>query len=486
MYSSTCSSVRPWLLAWGLLIGLSSFLRTAPAWGQERAAPRPNILFLFADDMRPDTIAALGNPIIKTPHLDELVRAGVVFPRATAGNPVCVTSRAEIITGCSGFRTGALYDQGKVDPQFATWPDTLRKAGYHTWHVGKWHVAGKPLQRGYEETQGLFASGGAKWEVDRKDHNGREITGYRGWVFQSDDGKLFPEKGLGLQPNTSATIADYAIGFLKRKRAKPFFLQVNFTAPHDPLLMPPGYEKRYDPATVPLPPNFLPEHPFDHGNFKGRDELLLPWPRTPKDVRAELAVYYAVISHLDEQIGRIVQALKDSGDLDKTIIIFSSDQGLALGSHGLRGKQNMYEHTIGVPLILSGPGIPKGKQLSAQCYLRDLFPTTCELASVDIPRSVEGKSLVPVLTGKAEAIYPCIFGYFRDVQRMIRTDRWKLIYYPQIGRYQLFDLSSDPQERNDLIADSKFKDVIAELRGRLEQWQKEVKDPLLAKGKAKP
>ena len=138
---------------------------------------------------------------------------------------------------------------------------------------------------------------------------GREVTGYRGWMFQTDDRKLFPEKGVGLTPDISARFADAAIEFIKRRSEKPFFLQVNFTAPHDPLLTPPGFEKTYDPAKMPIPPNFLPEHPFDHGNLKGRDERLLPWPRTRKDIQQDLATYYAVISHMDAQIGRILKAL---------------------------------------------------------------------------------------------------------------------------------------------------------------------------------
>lgn len=218
-------------------------LYSGAVFGQETPSRRPNVVFLLADDLRPDTIAALGNRVIDTPSLDSLVRTGTSFSRATAANPVCMTSRAEIMTGCSSFRNGVLYAQGKIDPRLALWAQTMRNAGYHTWHVGKWHNDGKPTERGFEETQGLFAGGGGKWVVERKDHNGRPVTGYRGAVFQSDDGKLFPEQGVGLQPDTSAVLADHAIRFLKRPRGKPFFLQVNFTAPHDPLLMPPGYEK---------------------------------------------------------------------------------------------------------------------------------------------------------------------------------------------------------------------------------------------------
>jgi arylsulfatase A-like enzyme len=305
------------------------------------------------------------------------------------------------------------------------------------------------------------------------------VTGYRGWVFQTDDRKLFPEKGVGLTPDISNRFADAAVTFIRRKPKKPFFLHVNFTAPHDPLLLPPGYEKMYDPTKMPLPANYLPRHPFDHGNARGRDEVLLPFPRTKKDVREEIAAYYAVISHLDAAIGRILAALEETGQAKETVVIFSSDHGVAIGSHGLRGKQNMYEHTIGVPLIFRGPGIPHGARRDAQVYLRDLFPTTCELAGIEIPKAVEGKSLVGVIRGKEKGVYPQVFGYFKDVQRMIRTDRFKLIHYPKIERYQLFDLRADPNELHDLSGDDGHKAVFAGLRKKLEAWQKEVDDPVL-------
>jgi arylsulfatase A-like enzyme len=271
--------------------------------------------------------------------------------------------------------------------------------------------------------------------------------------------------------------ADAAIRLIKRKPRDPFFLHVNFTAPHDHLLMPPGHEGRYDPEKISLPPNFLPRHPFDHGNFEGRDELLLPWPRTSKDVREDLAVYYAVISHMDEQVGRILEALEQTGQRDETIVIFTSDQGLAMGSHGLRGKQNMYEHTVGTPLIWKGPGVPKGQRTGAQCYLRDLYPTICELVDIDIPGTVQGRSLVPVIRGEEESIYSCVFGHFKNVQRMIRTDRWKLIHYPKVGEFQLFDLTNDPHELNNLADNPKHAEVVKQLHDRLRAWQKNVGDP---------
>ncbi len=442
-------------------------------------AERPNIVFLISDDQRPDTIHALGNKIIRTPNLDRLVKRGTTFTRATCAHPLCVPVRAEILTGCTGFKNGVHPPISQPDLNLATWPNTMRLAGYHTWWVGKWHIAGRPSTRGFADSLGLFSSG-QRPPNPQYDYRSQEVTGYRGWMFQTDDRRLMPEHGYGLTPDISAQFADAAIEFIRRAPAEPFFLQVNFTAPHDPLLIPTSYKNAYDPASIPLPGNFLPRHPFDHGNYSGRDEKLLPWPRTPEAIRSDLAVYYAVISHLDEQVGRILDALDETGQRQNTIIIYSSDHGLALGSHGLMGKQNMYEHTINVPFILAGPGIPEGERQEAQCYLRDLFPTVCELTGVSIPESVQGKSLVPILHRQVSEVYPFIVGYFRDVQRMIRKGHWKFVRYPKINHEQLFDLNSDPLEMHSLIGTAEHQAKADELRVELSDWLRDHDDPLAA------
>lgn len=456
----------------------SGRLMTAHA-GTRQPRGRPNVVFILTDDQRPDTIHALGNPHISTPNLDQLVRDGAVFTRALSPNPICTPSRAEILTGCSGFRNGVLGFGGAIDPRLVTWPQAMRAAGYDTCYVGKWHNNGRPSTHGYGEAYGLFTGGGGKWWKPQVDAHGRPVTGYRGWVFQTDAGKKFPERGIGLTPDISVKFADAALEAIRQRRERPFFLHVNFTAPHDPLLMPPGCKGKYDPSTIPLPKNFLPAHPFDHGNLHGRDERLLPWPRTARDVREDLAVYYAVISHMDEQIGRIVAALRAGGQWDNTLLVFTSDQGLAMGSHGLRGKQNMYDHTLGVPMIFHGPGIPRGRRFDAQMYLRDIYPTVCDLVGVPVPKSVGARSVVPVLRGKSESVHEHVFGHFGKFQRMLRTDRWKLIHYPQIGRWQLFDLRADPLELHDLSVDARRAAVLAELRGKLKAAQEHFRDPLL-------
>ena len=443
------------------------------------AAGRPNVLLIVSDDQRPDTIAALGNGVIQTPSLDRLVSEGTAFTRATCGNPICTPSRAEILSGCSSFRSGVI-DFGKpIDPDLPLMARWFADAGYRTSYVGKWHNDGLPTQRGYSQTNGLYRGGGGKWYEPQVDWAGRPVTGYRGWIFQSDDGTLYPERGVGLTADISEKFADATIELLKQPSDKPFFVHVNFTAPHDPLMVHPKFAEMYDSRKMPLPKNFAEKHPFDHGNYDGRDEQLFAWPRTPEETRGELAAYYAVISHMDAQIGRVLQALETSGELENTIIVFTSDHGLGVGSHGLRGKQSMYEHTIGVPLLMRGPGIPEDKRLPTQCYLRDLFPTLCDLAGLDGPgKKIDGLSLQPALRGDKEQIHPFVVGYFRTFQRMIRDANWKYVEYPQVGRQQLFHISDDPDELNDLSHDAAHNATKATLAASLHHWMQANGDPL--------
>ncbi|MEQ1852044.1 MAG: sulfatase-like hydrolase/transferase, partial [Chthoniobacteraceae bacterium] len=221
-------------------------------------AGRPNILLIVTDDQRADTIHALGNERIETPNLDRLFGKGTVFTRAYAAYPICHVSRAEILTGCSAFRALPKYPAGPIDPALRTFAQAFREGGYRTWYAGKWHNDGLPRQRGYEATRGLFTSGGAAGRSQPEtDGRGHPLTGYRGWTFKTDEGKVEIEKGIGLTPRSSEYIADAAIEFVSAsKKEEPFFLHVNFTAPHDPRLWPAGQEHRYDPARIPLPRNF--------------------------------------------------------------------------------------------------------------------------------------------------------------------------------------------------------------------------------------
>jgi arylsulfatase A-like enzyme len=438
--------------------------------GTASVCAAPNILFIVSDDQRPDTIHALGNAVIETPNLDRLVARGTSFTRAYAGYPICHVSRAQILTGTHAFKALLQYPDGAIDPKLATLAGTLQKCGYHTCYSGKWHNDGHPMQRGYTTTSGLYSSGGGKGTTQPEiDDRGRPLTGYRGWTFKDDQNKAELDKGAGLQPDNSRHIADGAIRAIQTApKDKPWLVHVNFTFPHDPRQWPAGMKNRYDPAMMPLPANFATKHPFDHGNIDGRDEQLLPTPRVESDVHEELALYYAMITDLDSQLGRILAALPPP---DETIIIFTADQGLALGSHGLLGKQNQYEHSIRSPLILCGPSLPQNERSTALVTLHDLFPTLCELSGLEIPSTVTGKSLMPLLRQQTDRIHDFVTGMFTDTQRMICDERWKFVLYPKAGREQLFDLQNDPHEMHDLSDLAAHQAKQEELRVKLAAWR---------------
>ncbi|MBK8092031.1 MAG: sulfatase-like hydrolase/transferase [Verrucomicrobiaceae bacterium] len=441
------------------------------------ATAAPNVLLVVSDDQRPDSIHALGHGQVATPVLDRLVARGTAFSRAYAGYPICHVSRAQILTGTHAFTALPKYPTGGIDPNLATLAGTLQRAGYFTCYSGKWHNDGHPLQRGYSLTSGLFSSGGAKGvEQPAMDDRGRPLTGYRGWTFKDSENRAELDKGVGLLPDNSRIIADGAIRAIESApKDKPWFVHVNFAFPHDPLQWPKGLENRYLAEKMVLPPNFAPLHPFDHGNLLGRDELLLPSPRTEYAVREELALYYAMVTDVDSQLGRILAALPSQ---EETVIIFTSDQGLALGSHGLLGKQNCYEHSIRSPLIVCGPGLPRNERCAALVELRDLFPTLCDLAGVAVPATVTGKSLLPLLRHETDRVRVFATGVFTDTQRMICDERWKFILYPKVGREQLFDLQADPYELRDLSAVVSHADTLARLRAELRSWRVQSGDPL--------
>ena len=221
--------------------------------------------------------------------------------------------------------------------------------------------------------------------------------------------------------------------------------------------------------------NYLTVHPFDNGEMTVRDERLAPWPRTPDEVRRQLREYYAVISGLDFHLGRLLARIAEQKDAGETIIIFTSDHGLAIGSHGLFGKQNLYEHSMRVPLVFAGSGIKHGSS-EALVYLLDLLPTICDLAGAKSPANIDGQSLAPILRGEKATVRSSLGTAYRDVQRTIRDDRWKLIRYPQINRTQLFDLANDPDEMRNLVRRPEHADQLSRMTRLLEEWQRTVGD----------
>jgi arylsulfatase A-like enzyme len=430
----------------------------------KRTIIKPNILFLFADDMRADTIAAHGNPHIRTPHLDRLVRRGFSLRGnyVFGGNngAVCVPSRAMLMSGKTWFQIDAPTLKGE-----RLLPELLGEHGFVTFATGKWHNGQPAWLRAFQHGQNVMFGG-------MSDHTKVPVRDL------GPDGKLTEQRTAA--KFSSELFADSAIEFLQtRDGQQPFFAYVAFTAPHDPRQPPLSYREPYYRNLPPLPLNFLPQLPFDNGMVKDlRDENLAAWPRTPKTIRDQLAEYYGLITHMDEQIGRILAALQQSGQADNTLIIFAADNGLALGSHGLLGKQNVYEHSMRTPLIMAGPGIPRGKSTRAFSYLFDLFPTIFDVLGLPAPADLAGASLRPLWEGKKTRVRDSVFLPFLDLQRAVRDERWKLIAFPKVGHLQLFDLQTDPHETKNLIARPDARKHVQRLQTLLKQWQTRVGDTL--------
>jgi arylsulfatase A-like enzyme len=424
------------------LIALAVFLSSLgviPSLAADAAeGVKPNILHIHADDHRPDGLHALGTEVLQTPNLDTLVRRGTTFTRAyTQGSmigAVCTPSRTMMLTGRSWQRIpGAPKAAANAGDPATFLPRVLAAAGYQTWHMGK--------------RSNSFLAGINAFQTSYFDEGGRA--------------------------GSSRRLADKTIAFLKArsasKEARPFYIYLAPPVPHDPRMAEPQFHKLYDPARVPLSPAFLPQHPFDNGEMTVRDEKLAPWPRTPENTRKQLADYYACISGLDHHVGRIFDELKRLGQWDNTLVVFSGDNGLSLGEHGLFGKQNLYEYGgMHVPLVFAGPGIPRGKS-DALVYLMDLFPTFADYAGAKLPDGVEGQSLRPILSGKKAKVRGVLYTGYRDCMRSIRDDRWKLIRYPLVDRTQLFDLQNDPRELNNLADRPEQAPKVAELTRLLEK-----------------
>ena len=323
-------------------------------------------------------------------------------------------------------------------PLVETLPNNLNDRGDQTFATGKWHNGAPSFEANFEKGSNIMLGGMSdhfKVPVKNLDKNGKlnnlNISG-----FSTD---LFVESAL-----------NYIDKYNKSEKQKPFFCYVALTAPHDPRSPAPNYSNIYEDDLIPVPSNFKPVHPFKFDNMNERDETLAPWPRTEKIIQSSIAEYYSLIQHIDDRVGDIIKRLKEYDLFDNTLIIYASDNGLALGSHGLLGKQNLYEHSTKVPLIISGPGIPKGQTSKALVYLFDLFPTVTEYLKLQKPNNIDGLSLMNIIQNKQKGVRKSLYTAYRNSVRAVRDKDWKLIYYPKINYTQLYNLKNDPHEINNL------------------------------------
>lgn len=449
---------------------------------EKQIEKKPNILFIFADDQTYMGVHALGNSEVITPNLDKLVQSGVTFTHTYNmggwNGAVCVASRAMLNTGRFLWRAKKadekLYPEMKETSQF--WSQMMQNAGYDTYMTGKWHV--KQSAETIFETVADIRPGmpGTVPEAYNRPQSAGDTT----WLPWHKKYGGFWEGGK----HWSEVIVDNAIQFLDsaKNSANPFFMYLAFNAPHDPRQSPKEYVDMYPLLNISIPESFCELYPYKDSIGCGpglRDEKLAPFPRTPYSIKVHRQEYYAIISHMDHQVGRIIAHLKNTGQDKNTYILFSADHGLSVGNHGLVGKQNMFDHSIRVPCVLVGPNIPENEKRNMQVYLQDLMATSLDLAQVEKPEYVEFNSLMPLINNELQkSPYPEIYGAYIDYQRMVRTDRYKLIIYPKAGKMLLFDVENDSNEMIDLAENKDYEPIKLDLIKRFKNQQKIMEDPL--------
>ncbi|MCQ6558427.1 sulfatase-like hydrolase/transferase [Paenibacillus mendelii] len=445
-------------------------------------AARPNVIFIIADDHRYNAFGVAGDRAVQTPVLDALAGSGTMMAATHiiggVDGAVCVPCRACVNTGTHIFQATESQKIGDhartnvIRQGAATMPSWFRAHGYNTHAIGKWHNDLASFSAGFCSGDALFFGG-------MSDH--RQVP-----VFDYNADGLYPPEARRLEMKFSTDLfTDSAIDFIELYDSEaPFFLYLAYTSPHDPRTAPEPYASMYDPESLQLPPSYMEEHPFDNGELDIRDEKLAAYPRKQGEVRQHIADYYAMISHMDDHIGKVLQTLTASGKEDNTLIVYTSDHGLAVGQHALFGKQNMYDHSIRVPCLIKGPGVPAQQRIEANVYQFDIFPTLCDLSGIEVPANIEGRSMKALLQGETDKGRNTVYSLYKDIQRMVKDDRYKMIRYRRSADtgqgsdyVQLFDLANDPWELNNLASNPRYRPQMDMLEQELAAWMKRVRDP---------
>ena len=437
------------------VVASTSWLRAGPA----------NVVVLYADDWRHDTLGAAGNPVVKTPHLDRLAADGVRFTQNCVTTSICGVSRATLLTGQWMSRHGCKAFTKFDTPWAETYPGLLRAEGYHVGHVGKWH--------------------NGKFPADEYDFG----TAYHGKHWYNVDGR---------RVHVTQRNEDDALEFLQqRPKDKPFCLTVAFFATHaedsNPLqfLPQPQSMELYKDATVPVPVNAtqaswerLP--PFFDAKNEGRNRWTWRFD-SPEKYQTMMKNYYRLASEVDSTCGRVLAKLKEQGVLDDTLVIFTTDNGYYHAEHGLADKWYPHQESIRVPLIVRDPRMPaakRGTTNDAFTLSVDLAPTLLAYAGVAAPERMQGRDMAPLYLAAEKPDWRSEFFYEHATLRnknfipaseaLVRKD-WKYMAWPDFEYEQLFDLKADPREENDLARDPKHADRLAEMRTRFAELKAAAK-----------
>ena len=482
-------SIRRWTLFAVLGIFLFTIFLQARESSSQRSVKskaRYNVLFIISDDLRP-TVGCYGNPIVKTPNIDALAARGTRFDHAYAQFPLCNPSRSSLLNGRYPTQTGVMDNNTyfrKQHPDYVTLPQYFKDQGYASLRTGKifhggiddmvsWTEGGEAVDPNIvNRPPSPVATGQGARETDDPD-----VPAANRPARASTSDRIVVLDGDG-ESHGDYKIATRAIEYLERYKDKPFFLAVGFNKPHSPPTAPRKFFDLYDQNKIPLPPDFnthplapkgFPDISVPHRNadlFIGRDS-------SADEAREMIRAYYASVSFVDAQVGRVIEALDRLHLRDNTVIVFWGDHGYHLGEKGKWSKAySLWDVGLGVPLIIEVPG-GKPQTTGRPVQLLDLYPTLADLAGLPAPPSMEGRSIAPLLTKpNANWTYPAfaVVMFQGKLGRSVTTERWHYVEWDE-GRAgaMLLDHQKDPLELRNLADDSSFAGRIKEMKELLKQ-----------------
>ena len=473
------------------------------------ASPAPNVVIILVDEQKADSLPLYGNPIVKTPNLERLAAEGVLFNHAYATCPICVPARVSLMTGRYPHTTGSRSNGFLLQSGERHLVEIFHHHGYRTGLVGKNHC--------FQESDLAYFD--YLWEAGHQgplEPPNETAAAAKRWLQESGVGRKawgaernpYPAESLG-----TALVTDHAIHFIEDQRKQPFFLWYSIPDPHTPLQTASPYAEMYAPQDVPLPPQLdgeietkPPAQQIDYQALAG-DKV------TESEMRQAIAMYYGMNTYIDDQVGRFLDRLDDLGLRENTIILYLSDHGDYMGEHRMiRKSKALYDCLTHVPLMISWPGtIAAAPPRDEFVCLEDILPTLMDLLGWEIPGGVQGQSFAPLLSGDGPyTARDAIFGEIgiegdpyplaawntfpagsltpdftpqnkkggRGRIKSIRTDTWKLVYYPGQPYGELYNLQEDPWELYNLFEQPAHQSLIQELKGRLLDWLIETEDCL--------
>jgi len=448
------------------------FLCLMPVAVQAADASRPNIVLILADDQAPGLTGFEGHPQIKTPSLDRLAAGSMHFTRCYVPTPQCAPSRACVLTGLYPHSHGVTTNGPALPIEADTFSARLKRAGYTCGIVGKWHLPYKTA-----------ASPGFGFEDYAATHNG-------GWSWIGS--KVFVQ---GTPAKAGEHLVEWhtnrAIDFLEKSAKKPFFLWLCYRSPHAPLEEPPGKKGLYPPKSIELPDTMdIDENNAFPNKVKQSPPVNAFKKHNKQTLREARSKYYAMITHLDEYIGKVLDKLDQLELSRKTIVVFVSDNGWALGDHRLFSKGPFfYDELIRMPLLVRWPGrVQKGVKIDRVVSMVDLAPTILSMAGQTPPVTMQGQSLVRLIDNPESRRHAdeCFLEYDEQkgkkyAARGIVTRNYKFVDYMREPNDVLFDLRRDPKELHNVAGDPEYAAIVQTLRNRIDAWRRTTRDPLTEK-----